>query len=218
MLSQNVSNVVCNYPLMKMPSLLGFWILLLFSYAANGQFRIGLKAGLNLANQAKKVSIPELPTTKLNTKAFVGYQFGILYKSRLSGNLSLAAETNFSVIGSSIPLVATDGETYDTNEKLGYIEVPLTIQYSFNRLYFGAGPSVGFKVFSKLTGLENRTYDISGYKSIDAAGNILAGYDLFKKIALTARYSHGFVNIVKDPGHASIKNRFFNLSVFYYLK
>ena len=81
-----------------------FFSILFFGYAAKSQSRVGLKAGLNLANQTKSISIPQLPNTKLNTEPFVGYQFGIFYKSKLSGSLSLSAETNFSVIGSGMTL------------------------------------------------------------------------------------------------------------------
>lgn len=202
---------------MKKTSLLVFG-LLLFVYGARSQSRVGLKAGLNLANQTKTMSIPQVPTTKQNTDALVGYQFGVLYKTVLSKNLSLSAEPAFSAIGSSMTLVAPDGKSYDTNEKLGYIELPVTLQYAFNKLYFGAGPSVGLKIFSKISGFENRTFDITSYKSIDAAGNVLAGYGLSNKIDINARYSHGFINIIKDPGYAKTKNRYFNLSVLYYLK
>lgn len=192
--------------------------LLFFVYGAKSQSRIGLKAGFNLANQTKTMSIPQVPTNKQNTEALVGYQFGIFYKTMLSKNLILSAEPAFSVIGSSMTLVASDGKSYDTDEKLGYIELPLTLQYSVSKLYFGAGPSIGFRIFSKLSGFEGRTYDITNYKSIDAAGNVLVGYVLSKKIDLNARYSHGILNIIKDPGYAKTKNRFFNLSIFYYLK
>lgn len=202
---------------MKMTSLL-FFGLLLFACAAKNQSRIGFKTGLNLANQTKTISIPQLPSTKQNTEAFVGYQFGGFYKTKLSKNLSFSAEPSFSVIGSSMTLVASNGESYDTDEKLGYIELPLTLQYSYNKLYFGAGPSIGFKTFSKLAGFENRTYDIKNYKSIDAAGNVLAGYGLLNNIDLNVRYSHGVMNIIKDPGYAKTKNRFFNLAVLFYLK
>lgn len=202
---------------MKKTSLLAFG-LLLFVYGAKSQSRIGLKAGLNLSNQTRTLSIPQVPATKQNTEALVGYQLGVFYKKSLAKNLSLAAEPAFSLIGSSMTLVASDGKSYDTDEKLGYIELPLTLQYMFDKLYFGAGPSVGLKLFSKLSGFENRTFDITSYKTIDAAGNVLVGYGISNKIDLNLRYSHGLINIIKDPGYAKTKNRFFNLSVLFYLK
>jgi hypothetical protein len=148
----------------------------------------------------------------------IGYQFGVFYKTLLSKNLSLSVEPAFSVIGSSMTLIGSDGDSYDTDEKLGYIELPLTFQYSLKKVYFGVGPSMGLKLFSKLSGFENRTFDITSYKSMDAAGNILVGYSLSDKIDLNARYSHGLINIIKNIGYAETKNRFFNFSVLFYLK
>ena len=192
--------------------------ILLISYAASSQSRMGLKAGLNLANQLKTISIPQVPTTTQNTSTFVGYQFGVFYKTKLSRDLTLAAETNFSVLGSGMTLIASDGKSYETNEKLGYLELPITLQYTIKKVHFGLGPGFGFKMFSKLTNFENRNYDIAYYQTIDVAGNVLAGYTLSGRLDVNVRYSHGFVNIHKDAGYAETKNRFLNLSFLYYLK
>src|SRR5688572_15521316 len=90
--------------------------MMLFGYAARSQSRISFKAGLNLANQMKSLSTPQLPSATMDTEPFIGYQLGISYKRKLSSNFSLSAETNFSVIGSSSSLTAPDWQTYDTNE------------------------------------------------------------------------------------------------------
>jgi hypothetical protein len=192
--------------------------MLFFGHAARSQSSFGWKAGLNLANQSKTISIPQVPATTQDTKPFVGYQLGLFFKTKLHDQFFVSAETNLSVIGSSTTLSASDGKTYNTNEKLGYIELPLTLQYSINKIYFGLGPSIGFKLFSKLTGFENRTYDIPYYQTIDAAGNVLAGFRITRKVDANLRYSHGFVNIYEDPGYAKARNRFFSLSVLYTLK
>ena len=192
--------------------------LLLFVYGAKSQSRFAVKTGLNLANQSKNISIPQLPSIQQHTESLIGYQFGVVYKTILSKNLFLSAEPAFSVIGSSMTLLGSDGGSYATDEKLGYIELPLIFQYSLKKLYFGVGPSMGLKLFSKLSGFENRTFNITSYKSMDAAGNLLVGYSLSKKIDFNARYSHGLMNIIKDPGYAKTKNRFFNFSVLCYLK
>lgn len=202
---------------MKNTSFLVFGMLL-FSYASNCQSRIGLKAGLNFANQVKTISIPQVPTIIEDTKYLLGYQLGVFYKAKLNEHFYLATETNFSVIGSNMMLVAADGKSYNTNEKLGYIDVPLMLQYSINKFYFGAGPSVGIKIYSRLKNFENNNYDIPYYKAIDAAGNILAGFAVSKKVDVNVRYSHGLMNIRENPGHAKTKNKFFNLSFMYYLK
>lgn len=197
--------------------LLAFAMLML-GYGASGQSRFGLKAGINLANQVKTLSIPQVPSTTQKTRPFVGYQLGAFYKAELHNRFLLSAEANFSVIGSGMTLMTSDGKSYNANEKLGYIELPLTIQYTIGKIYLGAGPSVGFKVFSKITNFENRSYDIPYYRTIDAAGNFLAGYTISKKLDVNIRYSHGLVNLYDDPGYANTKNRFFSLSLLYSMK
>ena len=192
--------------------------MLVMGYATRGQSSFGIKAGLNLANQDKTISIPQVPATTLNTKPFLGYQLGLFYKTKPYNQFSVSAEANFSVIGSGRVLTTSDGQTHNTREKLGYLELPLIVQYSFKKIYFGIGPGVGFKLFSKITNFENSTYDISYYQAVDAAGNLLAGFKVSRKVDVNLRYSHGFVNIYKDPGYARTTNKFFNLSVLYSLK
>lgn len=190
---------------------------LLLGLVAQGQIKYGLKAGLNVANQTKNMSIPQVPNTIQNTKPMPGYQLGGFVKATLSKHLSLSAEPAFSVVGAGMTLLDDNLKSYNVREKIGYIELPLILQYKLQQLYFGAGPSVGVKVFSKLSGFENRSFDITNYRAFDAAGNVVVGYALSKKVDLNARYSHGFTNLIKDPGNATTKNRFFNLSVLWYL-
>lgn len=195
-----------------------FVIGLLFGYAANSQAHFGAKAGVNLANQVKTVSIPQTPQIKQDTKLFLGYQVGAFFKAPLSGRLSVSAEPGLSVVGSSMKMTTTDGTSFDAHEKLGYIELPLTLQYKAGKVYFGAGPSAGLKVFAKISGLENRSYDIPYYKNIDAAATVLAGYSLTEKLDLNIRYSHGLVNLFDDPGYADTKNRAAHLSLLYFIR
>ena len=190
----------------------------IFSNIANGQSHFGFKGGLNLANQVKKISIPQVPVTTQDTKPFVGYQVGAFYKTKLHEKLWISAETNFSLIGSGMTLMSNDGKSHDAHEKLGYIELPLTLQYKIGKVYFGAGPGAGFKVFSKITNFENRSFDIPYYQTMDVAGNILAGYSVANKLDVNLRYSHGLTNIYEDTGYGETKNRFFNLSLLYTLK
>jgi hypothetical protein len=192
--------------------------LLAVGFAASAQNTFGVKAGINIANQVKTLSIPQVPSTPGDTDPFIGYQLGMFYKADLHHHFTLSTEVNFTVVGSSKTLTASDGKSYKTHEKLGYIEIPLIIQYTVGKLYFGVGPGVGFKVFSKITNFENRSFDITYYQAIDAAVNFLAGIDLSKKLGLDLRYSHGIVNLYKDPGNATARNRCLSLSLLYELK
>ncbi len=188
--------------------------ILLLSNAAKSQSHFGLKGGVNLANEVKK----ENATISAITEPFIGYQFGTFYKAILHERLLLSAEANFSVIGCGITLISPGGISYNAHEKLGYIELPLTLQYEIAKFYFGGGPGVAFKVFSKITKFENRTFNTSFYKTVDAAANVVAGYSLSKMLDVNLRYSHGLVNLYKDPANGEARNKFWNLSLLYALK
>src|SRR3982751_4755194 len=100
------------------------------------QNKFGLKAGLNLANQSKTSTVPQNPTSqKGETKPLLGYQFGIFYKAKLKSHWTISAEANFSLAGSQTQylteqqILNPDGITHYYNDKIGYIEVPFSVQY-----------------------------------------------------------------------------------------
>jgi hypothetical protein len=200
-------------------------IVLAFSGSvANSQDHLGFSAGLNLSNQAKEVAYPQMPSTQIEkTRRLFGYQFGAFYKKRLHSQLLVSTEANFSLLGSKTKYVTEqqllnpDGKDYYYNEKVGYIQVPVSLQLYLNRVYFGAGPSVGIRLFSKITNFDNGSYNIPFYRTIDAAANILAGYTVSNKMALDVRYSHGLVNVYKEYSYYKTKNRFFNVSLLYFV-
>ena len=103
-------------------------------------------------------------------------------------------------------------------DKIAYIEVPLTLQYSLNRLYLGAGPSIGYKVFSKIKNFESRTYNSPYFRKLDVAANFVTGYRITKKWDVNFRYSHGLLNVYEYHKYVKTKNYFFNLSMLYFLK
>lgn len=204
---------------------LSLLIMVAFEQSAISQSSFGLKAGANLSDQEKKFRTPLNPATQTQqTKPLFGYQFGVFYKVKKTPNLILSAEANFSLVGSRTLYVTEeqilnpDSITHYYHDKIGYIEVPLTLQYNFADLYFGAGPSIAFKFFSKITNFEGRSYNTPYYKTIDAAANVLAGCSILKKLDLNLRYSFGLVNIHEDHNYVKTKNRFLNLSVLYSLK
>lgn len=198
---------------------------LLIGQYAISQNIFGLKAGLNLSNQKKTFSTPQNPSTQTqNTKELLGYQFGVFYKIKINEKLVFSTEVIFSEIGSKTPytteqqVLNPDGIQHYFNDKMGYIEIPLSLQYTLNKLYFGIGPSIAFKVFSKITNFETETYNTAYYKTLDATGNILAGCKFSKKIDLNLRYSYGLLNVHEDNNYVTTKNRFLNLSFLYSLK
>lgn len=192
--------------------------IVLISYHADSQSRYGLKAGINVANQLKVFPIPEDPNYKPDTQPLLGQVLGVYYKTKPHKGFLLSAELNFSSIGAREHIMYTNGTDFFINEKIGYIEIPLTLQYLTKEIYFGFGPSIGYEMFTKQTYSNNRSAsNFSFYQNLDAASNFIAGYSLSSRIDLNVRYSHGHLNINKVI-EGKTKNRFFNLSVLYALK
>lgn len=192
-----------------------------FGLKAISQNALGLKAGINLAYQTNISTSTIFPHRTLQTKPLFGYQFGIFYKAKISRKLAFSTEANFSLVGAkdqyfSLPL---PGDTafiiqYISN-KIGYIEVPLMVQYNSNKFYISAGTALSFKLFTK-SALANNTLD---YNSFDLAGKLLAGYHVSKKWDVNICYSYGLINVNKSPNIAATKkNRYLNLSLLYTLK
>ncbi len=198
-------------------STLVFVVLFTLIGTVKSQTSFGIKAGLNLADQQKKWTTSQFPP-KAKTTVFCGYQAGSFVKTKLNKHLLIAAEINLSVIGSGSKIVDTDNTVYDTNERLGYIEFPLLLQYANKRIYFGMGPAISIKLFATLVGFENRNHEISDYKTFESSGNFMAGYEISKQLDINMRYSYGLSNLHKYPVHAVTKNRFLNFSLLYKLK
>lgn len=182
------------------------------------QNNFGVKAGMNISNHLKKMSVPGVASFKVNTTTLIGYQVGVFYKTKIGHHLSLVPELNFSVTGSKSVFAMEDRPSFDVKEKLAYLDLPVFLQYNFGPLYIGAGPSVSFLLDSKLKDFDGNDWGGFDYSTVDAGANATAGVKLIKKLDLKLRYYYGLVNIQKDPGYSEVKNRFLNISLLYSLK
>lgn len=195
-------------------------ILFLFAFFligqnANSQNILGFKAGLNLAHQTFTSSSSSGGTQTQQTKSLIGYRFGIFYKAKIEKRLSFSTEANLSIIGAKQLYVFLNNgslsEQY-VNDRVGYVEVPLLIQYDLKRFYISAGPAISFKLFSQSSLPNNTLY----YKSVDVAGVLLGGCRLSKKWDINFDYSYGVVNINKYTG-TTRNNKYYSLSLLYTL-
>ena len=148
-----------------------------FCSVSKSQSTFGFKAGVNLANQKQAIPWWDGGTPMpVETKPFLGYQVGTFYKTQILNRLWFSGEVNFSVIGSSKKMAGEGNTIYDGHEKLGYLELPLTIQYKIGKFYLGAGPSVSLKLFARNTKVGGNTYELPFYKALDAGANVLTEY------------------------------------------
>ncbi|MEO6917118.1 MAG: outer membrane beta-barrel protein, partial [Chitinophagaceae bacterium] len=148
---------------------------------ARCQNSYGLKGGINLAHQKYAVDAsPSFPAKTYQTKSIFGYRFGGFFKTKIVGRLWFSTAVNFSSIGAKQQyLVQMNNDLVEQyfNERVGYLEVPLWIQYNLKRFYVSAGPSVSFKLYAQ-TSLPSGELR---YNTIDVAGAFSGGYRISKR-------------------------------------
>ena len=204
------------------------WLLVLFvtvRHTATCQKTFGVKAAANLSNQ----EVIFKPSKQNHNKALPGYQIGLFYKSKLSSKWALSGELSYSIVGAKYAYLFFEGAAGSEKEvityvshRVGYLEIPLTLQRNFSKFYLGVGPSVSFKMKSPKSSI---THTAPPYKNFDIAANLVAGYKITKKLDINVRYSYGLLNTSKNKNwygsgyeNVAVKNRFLNLSLLYVLK
>jgi hypothetical protein len=186
-------------------------IVLLFSVlvtvSAQAQHvNVGLKAGLNLYNVNNSNAVD------YNMKP--GLYAGLLGHIHVSKQFAIQPELLYSAQGVSYTVSGTQ-----TKLKLGYINVPVMLQYMFdNGFRLQAGPQVGFLVNAKSETGGSNTDIKSNYKAVDFAVGAGVGYiHVPSGFGVDARYNLGLSDI-NDNSTVKSTNRGFQLGVFYQFK
>ncbi len=162
---------------------------------------VGIKGGLNLYN------IYDDKGSSGDAK--VGLNVGMLGHIHLAQEWALQPELVFSAQGAK-------NTTGGSDKKLGYINVPVLIQYMFdNGFRIQAGPQVGFLVSAKSNINDNDTDIKASYKTVDFALGAGVGYvNPASGFGVDLRYNHGLSNINENSATTST-NRGVQLGVFY---
>ena len=167
---------------------------------------IGIKAGLNLYN------INNDNGTGYYTK--IGFYAGLLSHIHLSREWAIQPELVYSAQGAKSTVTSVD-----TKINLGYINLPLMIQYMFdNGFRLQAGPQLGFLMSAKAEVNNTKTDIKNELKTVDFALGFGAGYiHSASGFGVEARYNLGLSNI-NDNSTVKQTNRGFQLGVFYQCK
>ena len=113
-------------------------------------------------------------------------------------------------------LLNPDGKSHYYKDKIGYIELPVMLQYNSGQLYTGFGPGIAWKLFSKITDLEpNNSFTTNSYKKIDYGINMLTGYKISEEIKLNLRYYYGLANVHKQDEFMRTTDQFSGLSILF---
>jgi Outer membrane protein beta-barrel domain len=177
--------------------------ILLTGTATAQKVNLGIKAGLNLYN------INNDNNVEYDTRT--GFNVGLLGHIHLAPQLALQPEIVYSSQGAKFSV-----SNVETNINLGYINVPVLVQYMFdNGFRLQAGPQLGFLVNAKSKTNSVETDIKNNLQTVDFAVGGGVGYvHPASGFGVDARYNLGLSNI-NENGSLKSTNRGFQLGVFY---
>jgi hypothetical protein len=164
--------------------------------AQNASF--GVKAGYNSSNV--QVSNSD------DWESKSGLHIGALAHIHVTSHFAVQPELMYSCQG---------GKVSDTKFKLGYINLPVLLQYMINDGFrLETGPQIGFLVSAK-----QKTGDVEvdvddQLNSIDVSWAVGGGYLFSSGLGIDLRYNIGLNNI-SDQTNITAKNRVFQAGLFY---
>ncbi|MGY2133707.1 porin family protein [Hymenobacter sp. HD11105] len=161
-----------------------------FSHAQG--VKLGLRAGVNLANHAGKGVENIEKAQDAEFKSLIAPHGGITINAPLSsdGFFSLQPELLYSQKGSRLE---GDGKKYTS--RLHYIDLPVLARINADGLIFEAGPQFGYLVGKKdkqeIAGVTSEFDNIDGYNRFDIGYVAGVGYQFASGPSLTVRYNGG---------------------------
>jgi opacity protein-like surface antigen len=203
---------------MKNKIILLFALLIVLS-AQSQKAQFGIKGGLNLANA--KLTGEGAP----DGNSLTGFHIGLFTDIKISKKFSFQPELLYSTQGTQFNLtVDFEGDSYYTSNKLkfGYFNIPLMMKYYADpKFYLEFGPQIGFLTKADLEvnvlGTSSTQDFIDSMNKTDFGLNFGLGYDVSKKVVLSARYNQGLSNGLDAPpgDNSTLKNNVISFSLGY---
>ena len=184
--------------------------------------QFGVKGGMNVSSLSDDATLSD-------QESKIGFNAGVFMNAPLAENVSIQPEVLYNDLGSKVTR-STEilGNTYsaDYSRNLGYISVPVMFQYNATPgFYLEAGPQFGFLVSAKDKfknstngSTDNATIvalDKDNFNTFDFGIGLGAGYYFTPNLGLTARYTAGLSDIMKDNPGDSVKNNVFQVGLAY---
>lgn len=187
---------------MKLLFISGALLLAGFAHAQhNSNVHFGLKGGLNITNLASS------PDVNYETKA--GFYAGGLTHIHLNKSWALQPEIMYSAQGA---------QTNDTKVRLNYVNVPLQLQYMFDKGFrIQTGPQLGVLASATVKQGDNKTDVKESFKTAEFGWTIGASYVGDAGLGIDGRYNHGITRINENDG-TNLYNRGFQVGLFYVFK
>jgi len=214
-----------NYCFMKKIIFLLAASLLCFQLGGFAQTRVGVAAGVSLANMRGS-------GVDGNTKA--GAYVSLVLDKPICGNFSFHPTLSYVQKGISVPEPTLLLEK--TNTALRYIEFTPNFLFNLNgntasTFFVGVGPTICFDLPSKRTDYAKDeatpkstktilfgrevTNDMKGF---DYGANAIAGFRMANGFFISANYNLGLRNLVTDGKTGDLKNMYFGIQLGAYLE
>jgi len=205
-----------------------FLILFLIGCTISGYAQLGIKAGVNMANETKTFSQQNI-TDAFSSKNLTGYQIGLIYqampnKSGLGCEFGAILSQKGSSFSDSTDIEDVIKQGYT---EINYVEVPFNIRYRLTLGIIGVygiagiygGYALSANTVDEITNVVHGTNFNTFAEHVDYGYNLGAGLELFSKIQLGASWSQGLRNtaytntVIPTPTHAT--NKVFSINMVY---
>lgn len=199
-------------------------IILVFTYPLYAQ--IGIKAGVNMANQIESLSSQDI-ADGFNRENLTGYQLGLVYqlnprKSGIGAEIGLLVSQKGFSFSDSTTVINNVVRGY---QELNYLEAPLNLRYKIKLGFLGVfgygGVYAGYALNGKnVIETQNESADI-GFKELmdraDYGYNVGLGLEFFNKIQFGVNLSQGLKdsNFTDDTTENTTINRAFSIGLTY---
>lgn len=205
-------------------------LLVLLAFAAGSFAQIGIKAGVNMANQIRSFRKADI-IQGFSTENLTGFQIGVMYQ----------VFPRFSDMGTDVGLFLTQkGFAYTDSTHLvndlitlgykefNYIELPINLRYRYSHKIIGAYASGGIYGAYLLSGksvdetansIENMSFR-GVIERLDYGYSLNAGLELLNQVQLGFSWTHGikyFINtlVIKNTIDENKDNRVFSINLTY---
>jgi hypothetical protein len=181
-------------------NLLVLTVVLFSAFTSSAQiFRLGLKAGINYANQ--NGTAITVNSTNYKTEAITNYHIGLLAEVKLGEGFSIQPEILYSTQGAKYDAI---GVVNDFTNNIGYISIPVMAKINLNNTFsLELGPQASF--------LLNKKNDVSinDQKNLDFGAGAGIGVHITKSLFIQGRYVVGLTEISPE---AKVKNSVLQVS------
>jgi hypothetical protein len=203
-------------------------ILILTVFTSSIYAQLGIRAGVNMANEIKSFSQSDI-STSFNSNNLTGYQFGLVYqvmpkKSGFGIEFGALISQKGSTFSDSTNVVDVIKQGY---RELNYVEIPLQLRYRFTLGFIGiygiagiyGGYALSEKTVNEITNVIQEQAFQSYKDRVDYGFNLGAGLELFNKIQLGTNWSQGLRNTAFTntglPTPSFATNRVFTINLVY---